>query len=83
MGNHTTSRRRFLLGAAVLAAPGATMRSQAMADMQTATKTIHANGVEIATEAFGDPAAPPVLLIMGAMASMLWWPDEFCRKLVA
>lgn len=54
-----------------------------MADMQTATKTIHANGVEIATEAFGDPAAPPVLLIMGAMASMLWWPDEFCRKLVA
>lgn len=44
-------------------------------------KTIRADGVEIATEAFGDPAHPPVLLIMGAMASMLWWPEEFCRRL--
>lgn len=44
-------------------------------------KTIRADGVEIATEAFGDPAHPPVLLIMGAMASMLWWPDAFCRQL--
>jgi pimeloyl-ACP methyl ester carboxylesterase len=47
------------------------------------TKTIRTDGVEIATEAFGDPANPPVLLIMGAMASMLWWPEEFCRKLAA
>ncbi|MGO4839554.1 alpha/beta fold hydrolase, partial [Rhizobiaceae sp. 2RAB30] len=47
----------------------------------TTTRTVHADGVTIATEAFGDPSAPPVLLIMGAMASMLWWPDEFCRKL--
>ncbi|RDL48770.1 Aclacinomycin methylesterase RdmC [Ensifer sp. M14] len=46
-------------------------------------KVVSANGVTIATEAFGDPAAPPVLLIMGAMASMLWWPDAFCRKLAA
>lgn len=46
-------------------------------------KIVSANGVTIATQAFGDPAAPPVLLIMGAMASMLWWPDEFCRTLAA
>ncbi len=46
-------------------------------------KIVSANGVTIATEAFGNPAAPPVLLIMGAMASMLWWPDAFCRKLAA
>ena len=44
-------------------------------------KTVTADGVEIATEAFGDPAHPPVLLIMGAMASMLWWPEGFCRRL--
>ncbi|MDR6291854.1 MULTISPECIES: alpha/beta fold hydrolase [Inquilinus] len=44
-------------------------------------KTVRADGVEIATEAFGDPTHSPVLLIMGAMASMLWWPDEFCRRL--
>ncbi|MGL4960043.1 MAG: alpha/beta fold hydrolase [Inquilinus sp.] len=44
-------------------------------------KTVSAGGVEIATEVFGDPAHPPVLLIMGAMASMLWWPEGFCRRL--
>ncbi|RUX43577.1 alpha/beta hydrolase, partial [Mesorhizobium sp. M7A.F.Ca.CA.002.09.1.1] len=36
---------------------------------------------EIISEVFGDPANPPLLLIMGAMASMLWWPEAFCRKL--
>lgn len=36
---------------------------------------------EIISEAFGDPADPPLLLIMGAMASMLWWPEALCRNL--
>ncbi|ESY90940.1 MULTISPECIES: alpha/beta hydrolase [unclassified Mesorhizobium] len=36
---------------------------------------------EIVSEAFGDRADPALLLIMGAMASMLWWPEAFCRKL--
>lgn len=36
---------------------------------------------EIVSQTFGDPAHPAVLLIMGAMASMLWWPEAFCRKL--
>ncbi|TPL78766.1 alpha/beta hydrolase [Mesorhizobium sp. B2-3-13] len=36
---------------------------------------------EIISETFGDPAGPALLLIMGAMASMLWWPEAFCRKL--
>lgn len=36
---------------------------------------------DIACQTFGDPAHPPLLLIMGAMASMLWWPEAFCRKL--
>ncbi|MER8750305.1 alpha/beta fold hydrolase [Mesorhizobium sp. M1050] len=36
---------------------------------------------EIISEAFGDPANPPLLLITGAMASMLWWPEQLCRKL--
>lgn len=35
---------------------------------------IRADGVELATQSFGDPAQPPILLIMGGMASMLWWP---------
>jgi pimeloyl-ACP methyl ester carboxylesterase len=44
-------------------------------------RMIRTDGAEIASEAFGDPGHPPLLLIMGGMASMLWWPDDFCRKL--
>ena len=40
-----------------------------------------ADGVEICTEAFGDPGDPPVLLIAGLAASMLWWEEGFCRAL--
>ncbi|TRC71490.1 alpha/beta hydrolase [Mesorhizobium sp. WSM4310] len=39
------------------------------------------NRPEIKSEAFGDPENPALLLIMGAMASMLWWPEAFCREL--
>ena len=46
-------------------------------------KMIEANGVHICTESFGDPGDPAILLIMGAMASMLWWDEEFCRRLAA
>ncbi len=46
-------------------------------------KIIQADGRSICTESFGDPADPTILLIMGAMASMLWWDEEFCRKLAA
>jgi pimeloyl-ACP methyl ester carboxylesterase len=42
---------------------------------------IEANGVELCTEPFGDRADPPVLLIMGIGASMLWWEEGFCRML--
>jgi pimeloyl-ACP methyl ester carboxylesterase len=44
-------------------------------------RVIRTDGIELATQAFGDPGQPPVLLIMGAMASMLWWPDAFCERL--
>ena len=39
--------------------------------------------IEIAYERFGDPSAPPVLLIMGLGAQMLGWHDDFCEALVA
>ena len=35
----------------------------------------------ICSETFGRRGDPAVLLIMGAMASMLWCPDAFCRRL--
>jgi pimeloyl-ACP methyl ester carboxylesterase len=42
---------------------------------------IEANGVELCTEAFGDPGDPPILLVMGIGGSMLWWEEGFCRML--
>ncbi len=42
---------------------------------------IEANGVELCTESFGDPADSPVLLVTGIGASMLWWEEGFCRML--
>lgn len=44
-------------------------------------KLVKADDIDLASEAFGNPNDPPILLIMGAMASMLWWPEEFCRQL--
>src|SRR3954451_12875306 len=44
-------------------------------------RMVEANGVELCTESFGDPADPPILLIMGIGASMLWWEEDFCRLL--
>jgi pimeloyl-ACP methyl ester carboxylesterase len=44
-------------------------------------RTVQANGVDLCTEAFGDPGDPPILLVMGLGASMLWAEDGFCRML--
>lgn len=46
-----------------------------------AERMIEANGVELCTEAFGHPADPAVLLVMGMAGSMLWWEEPFCRML--
>ncbi|WP_145006538.1 alpha/beta fold hydrolase [Pseudomonas oryzihabitans] len=38
--------------------------------------------LELAYEDWGDPAAPPLLLIMGFGAQLLLWPEGFCAALV-
>ena len=42
---------------------------------------IESDGISPYSESFGSPADPPVLLIMGAMSSAVWWPQDFCRQL--
>lgn len=37
--------------------------------------------VTLFSEHHGNPHDPAVLLIMGAMASGVWWPEDFCRQL--
>jgi pimeloyl-ACP methyl ester carboxylesterase len=46
-----------------------------------AERMVHADGVGLCAEAFGDPADAPILLVMGLGASMLWWDEGFCRIL--
>jgi pimeloyl-ACP methyl ester carboxylesterase len=46
-----------------------------------AERMVQAGDVELCTEAFGESADPPVLLVHGLGASMLWWEEGFCRLL--
>jgi pimeloyl-ACP methyl ester carboxylesterase len=40
-----------------------------------------ANGLEIAYDTFGDPSAPPLLLIQGLGMQMIAWHESFCQAL--
>lgn len=40
-----------------------------------------ANGIELEYEAFGDPGAPPLLLIGGLGTQLITWDEEFCELL--
>jgi pimeloyl-ACP methyl ester carboxylesterase len=44
---------------------------------------VRANGIDLCYEIFGDPAAEPMILIMGLGAQMIHWDDDFCRQLAA
>ena len=44
-------------------------------------RMVQADDVEICAESFGDSTNPALLLMMGASASMLWWPADFCGML--
>lgn len=44
-------------------------------------KIIKINEIDICTESFGNSEDPAVLLIMGAMCSMVYWDEEFCQQL--
>lgn len=39
------------------------------------------NGITLCYETFGDPSAPPVLLIMGLGTQMVAWDERFCADL--
>src|SRR5918998_3098540 len=42
-----------------------------------------ANGIELEYDTRGDPAAPPLLLVMGLGAQMTAWDEELCDQLAA
>jgi pimeloyl-ACP methyl ester carboxylesterase len=41
------------------------------------------NGIEVVYDTFGEPDAPPALLIMGLGGQMIGWRDAFCAQLAA
>jgi pimeloyl-ACP methyl ester carboxylesterase len=54
---------------------------RASASESGAERLIETGGVELCTEGFGDPRQPPILLVQGLGASMLWWEEGFCHLL--
>lgn len=44
-------------------------------------KQITHGNIHLFSEFFGSSNDTPILLIMGAMSSGIWWPEDFCRRL--
>ncbi|MGD8519752.1 MAG: alpha/beta hydrolase [Desulfobacterales bacterium] len=42
---------------------------------------VHANGIEIEYDTFGEPEDRPLILIMGLSCQLVAWPESFCEKL--
>ena len=52
-----------------------------MVDMTQRSGTAPAGDLEICYDEFGDVDAPPVLLIMGLGAQMVYWREGFCQQI--
>lgn len=46
-------------------------------------KYVHANGIRLAYEEFGDPAQPAMVLMMGLGTQLIGWPIAMCEGLAA
>lgn len=44
---------------------------------------VRVNGIEIVYDTFGEPTAPPLLLVSGLGGQMIGWDEEFCSELAA
>ena len=51
--------------------------------MTSEPSMVPANGIELCHQTFGDPADPPLLLVMGLGAQMILWPEELFLGLAA
>ena len=46
-------------------------------------RLVRANGIEVAYDTFGDPGAPPMLILTGLGVQMIFWDEAFCSQLAA
>jgi pimeloyl-ACP methyl ester carboxylesterase len=42
---------------------------------------VHANGIDLEYDEFGDPSNPTLLLVMGLGAQLIAWDERFCQQL--
>ncbi len=49
--------------------------------VQSEETSVKVGEVDITYDTFGDPANPPMLLIMGLSSQMIFWDEAFCREL--
>ena len=49
--------------------------------IKTDERLIDANGIQLAYDTFGNPADPPIMLVMGLGMQMLAWDELFCEHL--
>lgn len=79
----TGSPMRFIGRLALATTAAIAFATPSEAEIMMTERTARNGEVQIFTEALGDPSDPPIVLIMGAMASKLWWPDGFVDRLAA
>lgn len=72
--------RRDFLAAAMLGWAQFAIGGEART-MKTTRRVSREPGIELATEAMGSPVHGTVLLVMGATASMVWWPEAMLAAL--
>lgn len=75
-------RRRELLLAGLLFGCGPAPFTPEAAPRRAMNQVNH-DGVKLAVQTFGSPEDQPLVMIMGATASMLGWPDELCVALAS
>lgn len=49
----------------------------------SAESCVRVGEIELCWQEFGDPADPPLLMVMGLGAQMILWPDELCELLAS
>jgi pimeloyl-ACP methyl ester carboxylesterase len=50
-------------------------------DITSSESYARVNGLDICYETLGEPSGEPLLLVMGLGGPLIWWDDEFCRRL--
>jgi pimeloyl-ACP methyl ester carboxylesterase len=80
---HPATFTLIALAAACAHAPAPPPRPPLPHVVERPHRVAHHDGVDVAWDAFGDPHARPLLLVMGLGLQMIAWDERFCDALAA